>query len=169
MNTHFFKILAGIILLLGFIYTGIPFEIENPNLDMVFRVISFLIVFTLIYFVLRKAQNVKTKIIRLALFSLIGFFSILFILGTFWNDVLRKSSHGTWYNLEICVNEFGTKILRQIRETSGSIYDYRDRVVLYEFNDYNRISINTNVNYYRGPWTVFNVETGKTKEVKYIE
>ncbi len=85
-----------------------------------------------------------------------------------WNDIFVGNPHGNWCNLEVCTNESGTKILRQMRETSGSIYDYRDRLVLYEFDKNNRISINTNVNYYNGPWTVVDRKNNEQK-VKRLE
>ena len=44
-----------------------------------------------------------------------------------------------------------------MRETSGSIYDYRDRLVIYELDSTNRISINTNVENHEGPWTILKI------------
>jgi len=169
MSKGLFKILIGIALLLVFIYTGIPFEFEDRIFDSILRMISFLLIFILIYFIFKEVKKVKTKGIRIIFYPVLGLFSVLFILGGSWNDVTRGNSHGNWFNLEICTNESGTTILRQMRETSGSIYDYRDRIVLYEFNSNNRISINTNASYYEGPWEVLDIRTGETEQLKQIK
>lgn len=163
MTKPLLKILFGILVLFVFIYIGIPFEIENSTTEAIFRSVSFVLIFTLLYFIFRQARKLNHKGLRITNYLVLGFLSLLFVLGAMWNDIFVGNPHGNWYNLEVCTNESGTKILRQMRETSGSIYDYRDRLVLYEFDKNNCISINTNVNYYNGPWTVVDRKNNKQK------
>lgn len=162
-------ILTGIILLVVFIYSGIPFEIENGNTDAIFRTISFIFIFIFTFFLFRTVRKMKNNVIRIPLFTILGMFTLLFIIGCLWNDILRDNPRGNWYNINIYTNSVGTKIYGQMRETSGSIYDYRYRIKIYEFDENNCISINTKPNYYNGPWTVLNLKTNTTQKLNEIE
>lgn len=160
------KILTGVIVLFGFIYTGIPFEIENPLIESIFKVLSFSLVFFLLYLLFKQVQKFSNEGLRLGGYIFLGHLSLLFVLGTLWNDIwiTQKNERNSFYTLEVWTNGSGIKILRQLRETSGSIYDYRDRLVIYDLDTKNRISINTNVENYDGPWTVLKVgEENKDK------
>ena len=165
------KILIGILILFVFIYTGIPFEIENPAIESILRTLSFALIFYLLYIHFKQAIKFNNSGFRITAYTILGLLSFLFIIGAFWNDiwVFEKNERNTWYNLEVCTNQSGKKILRQIRETSGSIYDYRDRLVIYEFDKNNRISINTNVAFYKGPWTVVNEKNNKKQRVYSLD
>lgn len=165
------KILIGILVLFVFIYTGIPFEIENPTIESILRTLSFALVFFLLYFLFIQAKKLNNSAFRIATYTFLGFLSFLFLIGALWNDiwVLEKNERNTWSNLEVCTNQSGKKILRQLRETSGSIYDYRDRLVIYEFDKNNRISINTNVAHYNGPWSVIYKRNNVTQRMQHLE
>lgn len=106
--------------------------------------------------------------LRVANYVVISVLSLLFLLGAIWNDIFVANPHGNWKNLEICTNESGIKILRQMRETSGSIYDYRDRLVIYEFDENNRISVNSNVKLFNGPWIITD-QKNNSKKVLHLE
>jgi hypothetical protein len=166
MTKPLFKILTGVIVLIILIYIGVPFEIEDALLDSIFKVLSFGLVFFLLYLLFKQVRKLGNEGLRIGGYVLLGLFSLLFLLGALWNDIwiTEKNERNTFYTLEVWTNKSGIKILRQLRETSGSIYDYRDRLVIYEFDANNRISINTNVDNYDGPWTVLNVgEENKNK------
>lgn len=153
MLKYWHKIIIGITLLITFMYTGIPFEIGDPFVESIFRVVTYLIVFMLLYYVYTQTSNVINQFVRVGLKGLLGGLFFLFVIGAMWNIFVERN----WSNMEIYTNESGTKILKQMRETSGSIYDYRDRLVIYEFDENNRISINSDVRYFDGPWTVVDV------------
>lgn len=159
----------GIFILFVFIYTGIPFEIKNPTTDVIFRLISFILIFTMLYFLFKQVKKIQITGLRKSFYIVLSLFSALFLIGAMWNDILRGNPHGNWYNLEICTNKSGVKILRQMRETSGSIYDYRDRLVIFEFDESNRISINTNVHYFEGPWIVLDAEKKYKEKVQGLK
>jgi hypothetical protein len=154
MTKPLYKLLFGIIVLLIFIFIGIPFEIEKPSTEAIFRTISFVLIFSILFLLFRQARKLNYRATRIVSYLVLGILSFLFIIGAMWNDILVGNPRGNWYNLEVYTNKSGTKILRQMRETSGSIYDYRDRLVIYEFDENNRISINTNLKNHRGPWDV---------------
>ena len=166
MTKPLFKILTGVIVLIILIYIGVPFEIEDALLDSIFKVLSFGLVFFLLYLLFKQVRKLGNEGLRIGGYVLLGLFSLLFLLGALWNDIwiTEKNERNTFYTLEVWTNKSGIKILRQLRETSSSIYDYRDRLVIYEFDANNRISINTNVDSYDGPWTVLSVgEENKNK------
>lgn len=160
------KILTGLIVLFIFIYTGVPFEIENPFIESISKVLSFSLVFFLLYLLFKQVRKLSFAGLRLGGHVFLGLLSFLFILGALWNDlwITQKNERNSFYTLEVWTNNSETKILRQMRETSGSIYDYRDKLVIYEFDANNRISINTNIKRHDKPWTV--QETGEESKHK---
>ena len=166
MTKPLLKILTGVIVLFVFIYIGVPFEIENPFVESISKVFSFALVFFLLYLLFKQVRKFSFAGLRLGGYIFLGVLSLLFLMGALWNDIWinQKNERNSFYTLQVCINNSGTKILRQMRETSGSIFDYRDRLVIYEFDEDNRISINTNIKNYDGPWTVENIEEkGKIK------
>ena len=156
MTKPLLKLLTGVIALVILIYTGIPFEIEDPIIESTFKVISFGLIFFLLYLLFNQARKLSNERMRFGVYLFLGLLSILFVFGAILNHIwiTQKNERNSFYTLEVWTNPSGLKILRQIRETSGSIYDYRDRLVIYEFDENNRISINTSVDNYEGPWTV---------------
>ncbi|MFV0151499.1 hypothetical protein OBJ95_13020 [Empedobacter falsenii] len=66
-----------------------------------------------------------------------------------------------WQDLYIYTNDKNEKVISQWRETSGSIYDYRDRKIIADYGQF-RISLNCNVKNLEGVWTEYNI--GKQKE-----
>ncbi len=160
MTKPLLKILTGVIVLFVFIYIGVPFEIKNPFVESISKVFSFALVFFLLYLLFKQVRKFSFAGLLLGGYIFLGLLSLLFFMGALWNDIWinQKNERNSFYTLQICTNNSGTKILRQMRETSGSIFDYRDRLVIYEFDEDNRISINTNIKNYDGPWTVENIE-----------
>ncbi len=160
MTKPLLKILTGVIVLFVFIYIGVPFEIKNPFVESISKVFSFALVFFLLYLLFKQVRKFSFAGLLLGGYIFLGLLSLLFFMGALWNNIWinQKNERNSFYTLQICTNNSGTKILRQMRETSGSIFDYRDRLVVYEFDEDNRISINTNIKNYDGPWTVENIE-----------
>lgn len=169
MTKPLLKILTGVIVLFIFIYTGVPFEIENTFIESICKVLSFGLVFFLLYILFKQVNKLSSEGLRIGGIVFLGVFSLFFILGAMWNDIwiTKRCERNTFSTFEIWTNQSGTKILRQIRKTSGSIYDYRDRLVIYEYNANNRISINTNIDNYNGPWTV--IKEGEENNFRHIE
>ncbi|WP_107039887.1 hypothetical protein [Brumimicrobium mesophilum] len=160
MMKPLFKILIGILVLFIFIYTGIPFEVQNPKIESIFRILSFTLIFFLLFTLFKQVKKLNHSLLKFTTYVTLGLLSLLFIFGAIWNNIIvfEKNERNSWNNMQIYTNEKGTKIIRQIRETSGSIYDYRDRLVIFEFDKNNRISINTNLKDHRETWTI---EDGK--------
>ena len=156
MTKPLFKILLGILILIVFIYTGIPFEIDNPKTETIFKILSFALVFFLLYNLFRQVEKFNHILLRFSIYITLGLLSLLIIIGAIWNNiwVFEKNERNSWNTFQIYTNENGKKIHRQVRETSGSIYDYRDRLIIYEFDKNNRISINTNLKNHRETWTI---------------
>lgn len=159
MTKTLLKILTGVIVLFVFIYTGVPFEIESPFIESIFKVLSFAIIFFLLYLLLKQVHKLSFAGLRFGGYIILGLLSFLFFMGAILNNIwiTKKNERNSFYTLEIWTSDSGIKILRQLRETSGSIYDYRDRLVIYEFDANNRISINTSLDNHNGPWTVLKI------------
>lgn len=165
------KIFIGVIVLFVFIYIGIPFEIENPLIESISKVLSFAVVFFLLYLLFKQVRKFSFEGLRLGGYIFLGLLSLLFVLGALLNEIwiTQKNERNSFYTIEIWTNNSGTKIYRQMRETSGSIYDYRDRLVIYEFNANNRISINANVENYDCAWTVEDIREKSKRKLERLE
>ena len=70
-----------------------------------------------------------------------------------------------WENRQIYINQKRQKVISQFRETSGSIYDYRERLIFYEFSNGNKISIDWTKDRMHGIWKVKDIK----KDSIYIE
>jgi hypothetical protein len=160
------KILIGVFVLCVLIFIGIPFEINDPFIESILKVCSFAFVFFLLFLLFKQASKVNNDGLRIGVFIVLGLLLFLFFFGALWNNIwiTQRNERNSFYTLEVWTNNEGTKILREMRETSGSIYDYRDRLVIYEFDENNRISINANVENYKGPWKI--KKTGKESKNK---
>jgi hypothetical protein len=76
---------------------------------------------------------------------------------------LISHDHGPiWEDQQIYTNQNGTKVIYQFRETSGSIYDYRERLILHEFSNGNRISIEWKKKLMHGTWIVKDLRKDST-------
>jgi len=158
MRKLIFKLLIKFIILYVFILIGFPFEIENLWIDFLLKFTLFGMSFFIIYLGFKEVKKLENKIVRVIFRILISSFLVLFFLGLFTNNLFKTPGTPDWYNLEVYTNKKGHKILYQLKETSGSIWDYRERFVVYEFNDKNRISINWSSKYLKNKWKVYDVE-----------
>ena len=70
-----------------------------------------------------------------------------------------------WEDVTIYKNKNKCKVISQFRETSGSIYDYRERLIFYEFSNNNRISIEWTKKRMHGIWNAEDLKNDST----YIE
>lgn len=59
-----------------------------------------------------------------------------------------------WQDLFIYTNNKNEKVISQWRETSGSIYDYRDRKIIADYGQF-RISFDCNAKKLKGVWTEY--------------
>ena len=74
--------------------------------------------------------------------------------------------HPMWQDLKIYTNKRNEKVISQWRETSGSIYDYRDRKIIAEYSQF-RISLNINTKNLAGIWTEYDVEKNSKTKINF--
>ena len=95
---------------------------------------------------------------------LVPMFVIYSLIGL-WTHLIGHSNGPIWEDTHVFTNEKGQKIISQFRETSGSIYDYRERLIIYELANKNRISIAWTKKRMSGVWKVKDIE----KDTIYIK
>ena len=71
-----------------------------------------------------------------------------------------------WQDVTVYRNDKDQKVISQWRETSGSIYDYRDRKIIADFGEF-RISFDCNAKNLKGIWTEHNLEKNITTTVNF--
>ena len=155
-------ILLGFIFLILWLILGYPLEISDlttdRNLMTFFAVIIGVTVF-LIYKLSRRLQNIILKITLYI--SLIGV-SLIYAWIGLWTLLISHDNGPIWEDRQVYTNQKGTKVISQFRETSGSIYDYRERLIFYEFSNSNRISIEWAKKRMHGTWNVIDYKKDST-------
>ena len=71
-----------------------------------------------------------------------------------------------WQDLFIYTNDKNEKVVSQWRETSGSIYDYRDRKIIADYGQF-RISFDCNTKKLKGIWTEYDTRNNKTTTINF--
>ena len=84
-----------------------------------------------------------------------------------WTTLLTASNYPPmWQDTTIYTNDKGETVISEWRETSGSIYDYRDRKIIADYGQF-RISFDCNVKNLKGIWTEHNIEKGTTTTINF--
>lgn len=96
------------------------------------EIIAELIVLTINIFLLIKIyQNFQHKSLRLIAYCITSLITILSLLNI---SVLLKENNSRYESYEIVSENKFYKKFNQMRETSGSIYDYRTRIIYLDNN-----------------------------------
>lgn len=146
MNRRLTLISIGILILVLFLFTGFPVEfreIFTERIAKAFVSISLVLIFIKLFQLSKKIEKRKKKIFINILISIV-FVPYLFI--CIYNFSCAFSNNYTrwrWKDISIYEDKNGNRIAYQLRETSGSIYDYRYRKIYYENKSF-RISTNCN-------------------------
>ncbi|MFI2742746.1 hypothetical protein ACG2LH_08405 [Zhouia sp. PK063] len=100
----------------------------------------------------------------------LGILTILFtpylIIGFYTALLSWSNDHQMWKDSKIYTNSKNEKVISQWRETSGSIYDYRDRKIIAEFGQF-RISYNHDIKNLKGIWTEYDIKKNKTTKIHF--
>ncbi len=162
MSKKLILIYLGLIFLSTLLFVGTPFEFLNVTADKIATfiiIILFLFLFIVLFIQIWRLGN---NIFRLITFGLLTIIAIPYFFIGIWNLLLTWSNyHPMWQDLYIYTNDKNEKVISQWRETSGSIYDYRDRKIIADYGQF-RISLNCNLKNLEGVWTEYNI--GKKKE-----
>lgn len=160
-------IIIGIFFLIVAFVIGTPLEFLNPIADTVFTftlIILFIALFILLYIRLKQVEKKNTKWILGGLLTLVA---IPYLWTCLWTLMITGGNyHPMWQDISIYTNKDGDKVISEWRETSGSIYDYRDRKIFSDFGQF-RISIDCNRRKLKGDWREYNIESRTTKTMNF--
>jgi hypothetical protein len=146
--------LLGIIILLIGLIIDFPFEFSNQSTDRIVTIMVGIIIMTIIYFVFKNVLKVKNKVIKISALLIIIAQTIIYgwiVLFTF--IIISSHTYPMWVDTNIYTNQKHETVISEFRETSGSIFDYRTRKVIYDSQTGFRISIDWNKSRMKGTWT----------------
>jgi hypothetical protein len=159
-------IFLGLLLLTTSLIVGTPFEFLNSAIDALATILIMLLVFTLFLFLLKLARRIEKKIIKRIAIVLICILAVPYSLLGIWTMLLTSGNNPVWQDLSIYTNRNGEKVISEWRETSGSIYDYRDRKILCDFGQF-RISFDCDRKKLKGLWTEYSIGDRTTTTVDF--
>jgi len=131
----------GLCFLIFWLIVGYPLEINNLSAERIITILFFLIIVCSILVIYRSIIRMNNKIIKISLLVVLIGVSLIYSWIGLWTFMISYDKGPIWEDTVIYTNNNGDKVISQFRETSGSIYDYRERFILGEFSYKNRISI----------------------------
>ena len=167
MKNKLILIFCGIIFLIAALFVGTPFEFLNSAADSFANVSMILLILFLFIILYQQTKKLTNRILRRITYGLLVVLTIPYLLLAIWTLLLTASSyHPMWQDVSIYTNEKNEKVISQWRETSGSIYDYRDRKIISDFGQF-RISLDCNIDNLKGTWTKYNIDNMTTEKVNF--
>lgn len=155
-------IIIGFVFLIASLFIGNPFDFLNSTVDRIsvfVLMVLILIIFIGLYRLIRKIEN---KAIRYVTYGLLSSIAIPYLIIGLWTMLLVTSScYAMWQDVSVYTNEEGETVISQWRETSGSIYDFRDRKIITELGQL-RISIDCDIKSLKGKWNQYLIEKDST-------
>ena len=121
-----YKSLILIVIIFLINYLSPIIEFKSNSLEYIVRI---LLLGFYIYLFIKILQPIKSSSLKLAAHLITLLFSFLFLLES---NVLLKDQNSRFEDLEIITETKNKKVVEQFRETSGSIHDYRTRIIYFE-------------------------------------
>jgi hypothetical protein len=106
------------------------------------------------YFLRQIDHKILKTILTLTTAILTGLY---FLIGAWTMLIVTSTFHPMWEDKFVWTNSHGDKVIQQFRETSGSIYDYRDIKIINDFGTV-RLFIPSDKKKLKGEWYVFDIE-----------
>jgi len=158
-------ILIGFVFLILWLIVGYPFEINNLTIDRFLMVLVSGLLIGFIFVIYRLIKRLKNKIFKIVFLISLICISLIYSWIGLWTIMISYDNGPIWEDVTIYKNKNNCKVISQFRETSGSIYDYRERLIFYEFSNNNRISIEWTKKRMHGIWNAKDLKNDST----YIE
>ena len=160
-------IIIGLTFLTTALFVGTPFEFLDTKTDIIASFSLILLVLIIFIFLFKQIRLLDNKIIKLISSGLLIILTIPYLIVGIWTTLLTASSyHPMWQDVSVYTNDKNEKVISQWRETSGSIYDYRNRKIISDFGQF-RISFDCNTKNLRGIWTERNIEKGTITTINF--
>jgi len=166
MKKNLIIIFIGLGFLTIALIVGTPFEFLNSAIDTLATLLLMLLIFTLFVYLFIITQQIEKKLIRKIALGFICITAIPYSLIGIWTMMIVGNNHPIWQDMSIYTNKNGERVISQWRETSGSIYDYRDRKIISDFGQF-RISFDCDRKKLKGVWTEYNINTREKKPVEF--
>jgi hypothetical protein len=167
MKKNSIIIIIGLIFLITAFTVGTPIEFLNTVVDTLATILFILFVILLFIILFRLACRIEKKKIKWLTIGLLTLLAIPYLWTCLWTLMITGGNyHPMWQDISIYTNKDGEKVITQWRETSGSIYDYRDRRIFTDFGQF-RISLDCNRRKLKGNWSEYNIESRTTKTVNF--
>lgn len=167
MNKKLILIFLGLTFLTTALFVGTPFEFLNVTTDTIATFIIMLLFLLLFILLFRQIKRLDNKFLKRTTLVVIIVLAVPYLFVGLWTTLLVASNyHPMWQDVTVYTNDKDQKVISQWRETSGSIYDYRDRKIISEFGEF-RISFDCNAKNLKGIWTEYNIEKNTTTTVNF--
>lgn len=167
MNRKMILILVGLTFLITALFVGTPFEFLNVTADIVATFTIMLVLLLLFILMFIQIERLNNKIFKWTTKVLLIVLAIPYLFVGLWTTLLTASNyHPMWQNVKVYTNDKGEKVISQWRETSGSIYDYRDRKIIADFGVF-RISFDCNAKNLKGIWTEHDIKKNTKTTVNF--
>jgi len=143
-------------------FIGTSFEFLNVAVCTIAFYLALLFILCLFVLLFRQIRHVENKFFKRSLFGLLTIVAIPYFLIGLWNLLIFSSyPPPMWEDVRIYTNDKNEKVIGQFRETSGSIYDFRDRKIIADFGQF-RISFDCNAKNLKGTWTEYDIKRNET-------
>jgi hypothetical protein len=167
MNKKLILIFFGLTFLTIALFVGTPFEFLNVPADKIANSITMILFLLLFIILFRQIKQLDNKVFKWTTFGLLTIIAIPYFFIGIWTTLLTWSNyHPMWQDLFIYTNDKNEKVISQWRETSGSIYDYRDRKIIADYGQF-RISFDCNVKKLKGVWTEYDTRNNTTTIINF--
>ena len=152
-NRNIIIVCSGLTFLVAIFFIGTLFEFLNPFVCAIAFYLALLFILCLFVFLFKKTKRIGNKFFKWILLGSLTTVAIPYFIIGVWNLIMFSSyPPPMWEDVKVYTNDKNEKVISQWRETSGSIYDYRDRKIIADFGQF-RISFNCNAKKLKGIWT----------------
>lgn len=167
MNRKLILLFISLTFLSLALFVGNPFEFLDATLDTIATFTIIILMVMLFIALFKQAEKLDNKMIKYTVLGLLSIITIPYLWIGVWTTLITWSSfHTMWQDLTVYTNKKNEKVISQWRETSGSIYDYRDRKIILEFELF-RISFDCNAKDLKGIWTERNIGKNSTTIINF--
>ena len=169
MKKNLSIISLGLLFLTIALIVGTPFEFLNSTIDAFVTFLLMLLILLFFIFLFKLAHRIEKKQIKRIVVGLICILVIPYLLIGIWTIMMTGGNYyPMWQDISIYTNNDGKKVISQWRETSGSIYDFRDRRIIGDFGQF-RISFDCDRRKLKGLWTEYNTGRHTTTTINFDE
>jgi hypothetical protein len=155
-------------LLIAGLLIGSPIEVLNPIPHRIITIVAGVLILTLFVYLYRVGMKLKGKATRRIAIVVISIVALpYFLIGLYTSLFVLSSYYPLWEDVVVYTNVEGETVISQFRRTSGSIYDYRNRMVIKDFCNGYRISLDWPESKMHGKWVKHNVAKGTEETVNF--